>query len=166
MRWQETDPRTPAASIAELGHAPPSADTFEGMASNPRLRTWVAASGRHDDRVLDAQQVALFIADSGWSAPGEDDAALAAAIRIDDRLSDDMVELREDDLYYLSTRTAAREANGPYVTVIDGLTGESMAQGWLEPELAAAADHPGPATIQPFVAARPSGLSEDSIGHD
>jgi hypothetical protein len=132
------------------------------MASNPRLR----AGGRNDDRVLDAQQVALFIADGGWSAPGDNDASLAAVIRIDDRLSDGMVELREDDLYYLSTRTAEREADSsPYVTVIDGLTGESLAQGWLEPEHAGDA-HPEPATIEPFVAARPSSLSEDSIGRD
>jgi hypothetical protein len=136
------------------------------MASNPRLRSWLAGGGRHDDRVLDAQQVALFVADGGWSAPRDEDAMLFAAIRIDDRLGDGMVESREDELYYLSTSTAAREVDGPYVTVIDGLTGEALAQGWLEPEPGADADDPGPATIQPFVAARPSGLSEDSIGRD
>jgi hypothetical protein len=137
------------------------ADTFGDMAPNPRLRTWLAANAQHDPRCIDAEQVALFIADGGWSALGPDDAPIVAAIRIDERVGDGIVELRDDDIYYLSTGTAAREIDTHHVTVIDGVTGECMAQGWLEP---AAEAEPGQVILQPFVAARPSGLSEGSLG--
>lgn len=134
------------------------------MASN-QLRTWLAAGSRHDERFLDAQQVALFIADSGWISPRHEDAALNAVVRVDDRLSDGTVELREDGFYYLSTRTGMRDAGTPKVTVIDGATGECMSQAWIE--TTASVDLTlGPPIVEPFVAARPSGISDQSLGLD
>jgi len=125
--------------------------------ANQHLRSWLGPQARSDERCFEALRVALLIAMGGWKARHPEDVEVAALVVIDEAVSDGLVELRDDGRYHMSSGTAVRRDTGP-VNVIDATTGELMAQGWLEGDATTSA--PCDDVLRPFIASRPSELSD------